>query len=153
MNRFITPVKAWKAFNYRCEVCGKEFKIYLQVGVEGPADQNEMPSPFSLSCPNECKGFFPLMHVDWWRDEDVWPIRNAKKGDYIFVLDKETGCGTPVEIMNDVLWTAKMSFLMTPRPKIDLMSCQVDEDKYRHRIEEESRREEVLKMLREGLNR
>ena len=134
MNRFITPVTVWKTFTYKCQECGETFKMHLQVGVEGPTE-NCIPSPFSLNCPKGCKGFFPVTHIDWHKDRDI-EQRNAKDGEYVFLYDHETGCGTPVQITDSVNWVAKTPFYgKTPRT-LYLNKQEVDEEKLARRHQE-----------------
>jgi hypothetical protein len=107
MLRFRTPVTVWKIFHYRCEVCGNVIQMHLQEGVEGPDREKCIPSPFSISCPNGCKGFCPMTHVAWNRDIEIKPSRLARDGDYVFLYDIEAGCGMPVKIIDSEFWVAK----------------------------------------------
>lgn len=78
-------------FIYQCEDCGQEWRMWLEVGVEG---RNKiMPSPFTMGC--ECGGW--ASHIDWHRDiiyskDEHRPIRVGMK---YFALDHEYGCGRP----------------------------------------------------------
>ena len=85
-------VYVWGSMNYACN-CGATRKMFLEVGVEGPKGMKEMPSPFSIICP-EC-GELEMVHVDWRRD-DKFEICKLQPGDSYFELDAEYGCGKPV---------------------------------------------------------
>jgi len=85
--------KVWGSMLYRCESCGHEERMYLEVGVEGPPGKKKMPCPFCIICP-EC-GALDMVHVDWHKDEEFEP-RQIHKGESYFRLDKENECGRPV---------------------------------------------------------
>lgn len=72
---------AWGTMTYTCNgqatstSCGYRRKVYLGLGVEGPAplkDEDEyVPAPFVAgTCPG-CGG--SLIHTSWREDEDWWP--------------------------------------------------------------------------------
>jgi len=87
----------WGSMVYRCESCGNEKRMYLEVGVEGPGKQNEMPCPFCIRCP-ECNKL-DMTHVDWVKDEAFTPRRIQKSESY-FRLDRNAGCGRAVHQSN-----------------------------------------------------
>ena len=75
------------AFIYRCEDCGNEWRMWLEVGVEGK--DKIMPSPFTIGC--ECGGW--AEHIDWHKDirlKNPIPLWEEEK---YFALDYEEGCG------------------------------------------------------------
>ncbi len=85
------------AFTYRCEDCGNEWRMWLEVGVEGK--DKIMPSPFTIGC--ECGGW--AEHIDWHKDirfseHGHRPISIGMK---FFVLDHEYGCGKPSIYMGE----------------------------------------------------
>jgi len=86
----------WGSMVYRCK-CGNEKRMHLEVGVEGPGKQNEMPCPFCIVCPDCHK--LDMVHVDWARDEAFAP-RGIQKGESYFRLDRKAGCGRPVHQVN-----------------------------------------------------
>ena len=85
--------KVWGTMVYRCNSCNHEETMFLEVGVEGPPGQKEMPCPFCIVCP-KC-GELDMNHVDWHKDTEFEPMP-AIKGMSYFRLDKRHGCGRPV---------------------------------------------------------
>jgi len=85
--------KVWGSMLYRCESCGYEERMYLEVGVEGPLGKKKMPCPFCITCP-KCESL-NMIHVDWDKDES-FEARELKNGESYFKLDEEYGCGRPV---------------------------------------------------------
>lgn len=86
--------KVWKSMIYVCEDCGHKEKMFLEVGVGGPYEKNEMPCPFTIICP-EC-GDLHMYHVDWYKDEELPLIREIGPDESYFKIDHETSCGMPV---------------------------------------------------------
>jgi hypothetical protein len=103
----------WGAMNYRCEVCGFEWEVWLGLGVEGPPGLREaglyVPCAFTVGCPawplkpdatveeikqlrnmGPCSG--SMAHTDWQRDrhfEPMLPPDDAPR----FVLDAQLDQG------------------------------------------------------------
>ena len=92
-----TKILVHGAMQYRCEKCGKEWRMWLEVGVEG--ENKKMPCPFSIRC--KCGGL--AQHINW--QDDIWlpkPIPLEEKMSY-FQLDRKglnnhdsNACGIPV---------------------------------------------------------
>ncbi len=85
------------AFNYECEECGKNWKMWLELGVEG--ENKVMPCPFIIRC--KCGG--NAVHTNW--QEDIYLPHEMPLGENMsyFKLDKrrlkshdENACGIPV---------------------------------------------------------
>jgi hypothetical protein len=66
----------WGTMRYRCESCGFDWRVWLALGVEGPASLKSrclyMPCPFTISCPawpnmQPCEGH--MSHINWAEDE------------------------------------------------------------------------------------
>lgn len=91
--------KVWGSMIYRCGSCEHERRMYLEVGVEGPPGQKEMPCPFCIACPN-C-GQLDMVHDDWHKDEQFKP-REIQKGESYFRLDKKAGCGRAVHKAREI---------------------------------------------------
>lgn len=85
------------AMTYKCEECGKSWKMWLEVGVEGR--DKIMPCPFIIRC--KCGG--TAVHIDF--QNDIWlpePRPLADNMSY-FKLDREglkkkdsRACGIPI---------------------------------------------------------
>lgn len=85
------------AMTYECEDCGKSWRMWLEIGVEGP--NKIMPCPFIIRC--KCGGM--AKHINW--NEDIWLPQPMPLGENMsyFKLDKkgmkkkdENTCGIPV---------------------------------------------------------
>jgi hypothetical protein len=139
-------VVVWKKFTYRCEVCGETFIMHMQVGVEGPT-RDSMPSPFSMNCPNGCKAFCPVLHVDWHNDVTI-EQRNAKNGEYVFLYDRENNQASPVKILNADNWTASTHFNGNGPQTLYLEVQEIDKEKLRDRYKGEVPPKELIERLR-----
>jgi hypothetical protein len=106
----------------------------MQVGVEGPT-KDSMPSPFSMNCPNGCKAFCPVVHVDWHNDVII-EQRNAKSGEYVFLYDRESNHGMPVKILDSNIWTASTPFHGNNSGILYLAKQEIDEEKLRERYKD-----------------
>ena len=85
------------AMTYKCEECGKSWKMWLEVGVEGR--EKIMPCPFMIRC--KCGG--TAVHIDW--QNDIWLPEPRPLGENMnyFKLDKKglkkkdsNACGIPI---------------------------------------------------------
>ncbi len=85
------------AMTYECEECGKTWKMWLEVGVEGK--DKIMPCPFIIRC--KCGGM--AKHINW--QNDIWLPEPRPLGENMsyFKLDREglkkkdiNTCGIPV---------------------------------------------------------
>ena len=103
INRYIEIKKISKmtlvhgAFTYECEECGKTWKMWLEVGVEGK--DSAMPCPFIIRC--KCGGM--AKHISWQDDVKLPEPRPLGKNMSYFKLDEkglkrhdENACGIPV---------------------------------------------------------
>ena len=91
------------AMIYECEKCGKKWRMWLEVGVEGPGDyetgQKLMPCPFMITC--ACGG--DAKHTDWHNDIRLPEPRPLMDNMSYFKLDRKglkkkynMACGIPV---------------------------------------------------------
>lgn len=85
------------AMTYECEECGKSWRMWLEVGVEGK--DKVMPCPFIIRC--KCGGM--AKHIDW--QNDIWlpEPRPLRENMSYFKLDRKGlnkkdnhACGIPV---------------------------------------------------------
>lgn len=85
------------AMTYECEECGKSWRMWLEVGVEG--EDKLMPCPFIIKC--KCGGM--AKHINW--QDDIWLPEPRPLGENMsyFKLDKkglkkqdDNACGIPV---------------------------------------------------------
>ena len=85
------------AMTYECEECGKTWRMWLEIGVEGP--NKVMPCPFVIRC--KCGGI--AKHIDW--QNDIWLPQPMPLGENMsyFKLDKKgmkkkdtDACGIPI---------------------------------------------------------
>lgn len=85
------------AMTYECENCGKSWKMWLEIGVEGK--DKLMPCPFIIRC--KCGGM--AKHIDW--QNDIWLPEPRPLGEDMsyFKLDKQglkkkdaNACGIPI---------------------------------------------------------
>ncbi len=74
-------------FVYQCDDCHKEFKMWLQQGVEGPG--KKQPAPFFIRCPY-CGG--SSRHFDWTKAKFYQPFQvPLLPGTNYFALDEKLG--------------------------------------------------------------
>lgn len=85
------------AMTYECEECGKTWKMWLEVGVEGK--DKIMPCPFIIRC--KCGGM--AKHINWQDDIDLPEPRPLGENMSYFKLDRKglkkkdsNACGIPV---------------------------------------------------------
>lgn len=85
------------AMTYKCEECGKSWRMWLEVGVEGK--DKIMPCPFTIRC--KCGG--TAAHINW--QNDIWLPQPMPLGENMsyFKLDKKglkkkdsNACGIPI---------------------------------------------------------
>lgn len=85
------------SMTYECEKCGKAWRMWLEIGVEGK--DKVMPCPFIIRC--KCGGM--AKHIDW--QNDIWLPEPRPLGENMsyFKLDREglkkkdiNACGIPV---------------------------------------------------------
>ena len=71
------------AMTYECENCGKSWRMWLEIGVEGK--NKIMPCPFIIRC--KCGGM--AKHINW--QDDIWLPEARPLGDNMsyFKLDRE----------------------------------------------------------------
>lgn len=85
------------AMTYECESCGKSWKMWLEIGVEG---RNKiMPCPFIIRC--KCGGM--AKHINWQDDINLPEPRPLGENMSYFKLDKKglekkdsNACGIPI---------------------------------------------------------
>lgn len=80
--------------HYRCEDCGKEWIMWLEIGVEdhGRHGRPHQPCPFVIMC--DCGGF--AQHVDWHKDIQLPGPRPIGDGMRYFSYDhsgEDRACG------------------------------------------------------------
>jgi hypothetical protein len=95
--KIIEDVLVHGAMIYECEKCGKQWRMFLEVGVGGK--DSLMTMPFMIGC--ACGGI--AKHIDWHRDTSYphpMPVNNEMS---YFKLDREglknndpMACGIPV---------------------------------------------------------
>ena len=93
-NYDITKVEALVhgAYKYRCDMCGKETLMWLEIGVEQRGDVDSIPCPYMINC--KCGGF--ARHVDWNKDIHLpRPMPVADTMNY-FKYNKNIGHGVPI---------------------------------------------------------
>lgn len=85
------------AMTYECEECGKTWKMWLEVGVEGK--NKIMPCPFIIRC--KCGGI--AKHINWQNDIDLPEPRPLGENMSYFKLDRKglkkkdnNACGIPI---------------------------------------------------------
>ena len=79
------------AMNYRCDSCGRTWKMWLQTGLEEHGE-NHKPVPFAIRC--KCGG--TAFHFDWILDEHLKePIPITGNMSY-FANKPDRDCGVPV---------------------------------------------------------
>ena len=85
--------KIWASMIYKCQSCGFAKLMYLEMGVEGPEGQKQMPCPFCIRC-SKC-GELNMVHVAWELDNYFEP-RELKEKESYFMVDEEARCGRPI---------------------------------------------------------
>ena len=85
------------AMTYECEECGKTWKMWLEIGVEGK--DKVMPCPFIIRC--KCGGM--AKHINWQDDINLPEPRPLGENMSYFKLDRRglkkkdsNACGIPV---------------------------------------------------------
>ena len=85
------------AMTYECEKCGKTWKMWLEIGVEGK--YKIMPCPFIIRC--KCGGM--AKHINWQDDINLPEPRPLEENMSYFKLDRRilkkkdsNACGIPV---------------------------------------------------------
>ena len=85
------------AMTYGCEKCGKTWKMWLEIGVEGK--YKIMPCPFIIRC--KCGGM--AKHINWQDDINLPEPRPLEENMSYFKLDRRilkkkdsNACGIPV---------------------------------------------------------
>jgi hypothetical protein len=86
--------------HYQCEVCGAEWIMWLEIGVEdhGSHGRSHQPCPFIIGC--DCGGH--AKHVEWHRDIHLPGPRPIGNGMRYFAYDhsgKDNACG------HDTVWS------------------------------------------------
>ena len=71
------------AMTYECEECGKSWRMWLEVGVEGK--DKVMPCPFIIRC--KCGGM--AKHIDWQNDICLPEPRPLEENMSYFKLDRK----------------------------------------------------------------
>lgn len=82
---------AEKSMMYRCEKCGRSWRMYLETGLEDHSE-NHKPVPFGITC--KCGG--SAFHSDWHADGvHIPPVEIT--GDMSYFANKpKSNCGVPV---------------------------------------------------------
>lgn len=85
------------AMTYECEECGKTWRMWLEIGVEGK--DKLMPCPFIIRC--KCGGM--AKHINWQDDINLPEPRPLGENMSYFKLDRRglkkkdsNACGIPV---------------------------------------------------------
>ena len=80
------------AYKYKCDMCGKETLMWLEIGVEQRNDEDSIPCPYMLNC--KCGGF--ARHVDWNKDIHLPRAMPVAKSMNYFKYNKIIGHGVPI---------------------------------------------------------
>ena len=90
------PVMLHGSMNYRCENCGEEWTMWLEMGVEdqGIYGRVSQPCPFTILC--DCGGL--AQHIEWHQDVNLPVLKQAEAGMRYFAYDntgRARACGIP----------------------------------------------------------
>jgi hypothetical protein len=91
------PTLIHGAMWYKCEKCGKRWRMWLEKGLEDKIQDeqepdNHKPVPFSIMC--KCGGW--ANHIDWYDDISLRGYRPLVDSMSYFKNDANSDCGIPV---------------------------------------------------------
>lgn len=85
-----------RAFLYRCETCGYQELMWLELGLEEHGDERAKPVPYVIGCPKCGEHLRGMVHVRWEMDVLLDEPVELSESHCRFEYHDDHSCGVPV---------------------------------------------------------